>query len=761
MLMRPWLYAICSAFICIAVAGTAHSDDTSSCGDPNAGECGVPNGSPGCSDGSCCLAVCDIDLFCCKEDWDQNCVDYAIELCSGGGACGSPSAGDCYEANGTPACDDAECCSSVCAADPYCCDTAWDSICASAAAIICYDGPAPENDECKTAIDLGVGATSVDFQTLGANTSGPDLPAECESYGSLKIYNDIWYTWTASITGIAILSTCNEADFDTRLAAYEGSCDNLSLVACNDDGLGCAGFSSSALVIPVDEGVTYILQVGGFAATSVGNGTLTLCEGDECLGGCFTECEKGDILEAELCGEDLNGGCNATGYPVDQVNVGDTICGEFFASAGTRDTDWFEFTIDERLRMTLTVEANIPVTLFFLSAECPTPTTQIGNSFETACPAVLDACLDAGTYRMFVGAGGFDGVPCGSGPQNRYRATLTAGPPEVQGDTCDIAIDIPAGPGDIEFSNTCAQTDGATLPVECESFGSSEIYNDIFMRWTATSDDDYTFSTCNQATYDTRLAAYDGCGGELLACNDDGVGCTGYSSLMVVPGLTEGQEIIIRIGGWGDGATGNGTLSIDAGSNTPDNDLCENATDVALGSIPVDTVGATSSGPDLPTECDEGLGVVLYNDIWFRYVATCEGSTTASFCVGEASYDTRMAVYSESCDGPVAACNDDTCGLLSEVTFDASCGETYLIRVGAFSASGAGIGVLDLACNGDPCDDPCPADFNGDGIVDGEDFGQLLVSWNECPGCPADLSGNGVVDGEDLGLFLVEWGVCN
>ena len=35
-----------------------------------------------------------------------------------------------------------------------------------------------------------------------------------------------------------------------------------------------------------------------------------------------------------------------------------------------------------------------------------------------------------------------------------------------------------------------------------------------------------------------------------------------------------------------------------------------------------------------------------------------------------------------------------------KVTFDASSGDTYLIRAGAFTASGAGIGVPDLVFSG-------------------------------------------------------------
>ena len=56
----------------------------------------------------------------------------------------------------------------------------------------------------------------------------------------------------------------------------------------------------------------------------------------------------------------------------------------------------------------------------------------------------------------------------------------------------------------------------------------------------------------------------------------------------------------------------------------------------------------------------------------------------------------------------------------------------------------------------------CPGDFNGDGKVDGGDFGVILIEWGEdCSGgCVADLDGDGVVDGGDVGAFLVFWGEC-
>jgi hypothetical protein len=51
-----------------------------------------------------------------------------------------------------------------------------------------------------------------------------------------------------------------------------------------------------------------------------------------------------------------------------------------------------------------------------------------------------------------------------------------------------------------------------------------------------------------------------------------------------------------------------------------------------------------------------------------------------------------------------------------------------------------------------------PGDLTGDGVVDGEDLGVLLLEWGPSDG-PADLTGDGLVDGADLGALLLSWTV--
>ncbi len=57
---------------------------------------------------------------------------------------------------------------------------------------------------------------------------------------------------------------------------------------------------------------------------------------------------------------------------------------------------------------------------------------------------------------------------------------------------------------------------------------------------------------------------------------------------------------------------------------------------------------------------------------------------------------------------------------------------------------------------------PCPADFDGNGIVDGGDLPIVLGSWGSCGkgDCQADLNGDRIVDGADLSQLLGAWGSC-
>jgi len=109
------------------------------CGEYDAGPSCKAHANGASSDKECCRLVCATDAYCCDVEWDETCVDIAlgIEDCGCTFECGDTCAGDCCSPHDNPSCDDAECCEQVCAVDDYCCTVRWDAACAAEARNSC------------------------------------------------------------------------------------------------------------------------------------------------------------------------------------------------------------------------------------------------------------------------------------------------------------------------------------------------------------------------------------------------------------------------------------------------------------------------------------------------------------------------------------------------------------------------------------------------------------------------------------------------
>ncbi|MCX4244700.1 Ig-like domain-containing protein [Paraliomyxa miuraensis] len=92
------------------------------------GDCCVDNNTPGCDDPTLEACVCALDAFCCDTEWDDLCAGRAAADCGGcGGMMGTNE--DCCTAQQTPGCTQPAIQACVCALDPFCCNTQWDSVC--------------------------------------------------------------------------------------------------------------------------------------------------------------------------------------------------------------------------------------------------------------------------------------------------------------------------------------------------------------------------------------------------------------------------------------------------------------------------------------------------------------------------------------------------------------------------------------------------------------------------------------------------------
>ncbi len=125
----------------------------------------------------------------------------------------------------------------------------------------------------------------------------------------------------------------------------------------------------------------------------------------------------------------------------------------------------------------------------------------------------------------------------------------------------------------------------------------------------------------------------------------------------------------------------------------PSNDECSAPLPLVVGANFVDTTGATNSA-GFPAACATSGA-----DAWYVYTATLTGSATLSLCAacGSATFDSVLSAYTGACGGSLTsvACNDDVCGLQSQVTFPVTVGTTYLVRLAGFGAPApTGSGLL-------------------------------------------------------------------
>src|SRR5262245_11286131 len=80
--------------------------------------------------------------------------------------------------------------------------------------------------------------------------------------------------------------------------------------------------------------------------------------------------------------------------------------------------------------------------------------------------------------------------------------------------------------------------------------------------------------------------------------------------------------------------------------------------------------------------------IAIAHDVWFTWCAQQSGSVTLTLC-NQTTIDSKVAVYAgPGCPvGQALACNDDACGLQSQLTFSAVAGGLYTIQVGTYPSA--------------------------------------------------------------------------
>lgn len=114
------------------------------------------------------------------------------------------------------------------------------------------------NDECASAFDITGQTFLLVSNTLATKSS--DAPPSCA-----PMARDVWFRYTAPITGNIVFSTCGRPasgtfTVDTVMSAYN-SCGSTEL-ACGDDGACSATSTKSIITVPMVAGQQVLLRIG-------------------------------------------------------------------------------------------------------------------------------------------------------------------------------------------------------------------------------------------------------------------------------------------------------------------------------------------------------------------------------------------------------------------------------------------------------------------------------------------------------------------
>jgi hypothetical protein len=411
--------------------------------------------------------------------------------------------------------------------------------------------------------------------------------------------------------------------------------------------------------------------------------------------------------------------------------------------AGTSETgndDWYTFTAPSADTYTFSMCVGTAYdSALSLWTGCPDGSLTPVACSDDACGAQsrLVRTMAAGE-TLLVRVGGYNASA------GAYTIVATGTLPPPANDNCSGAIAV--GVGATNGTNASATLDGSASCV-------LDTAADVWYTFSAPAAGDYQIDTCNAVGFDTVLALFDACGGTQLACNDDSTCSASGLRSIVQKTFAEGETVTIRVAGFSSSTT-TGPFVLNVSNITPPppppaNDDCANAIAISDGADQAfDTTSATNSGTAVAT-C--GLPLTINNDIFYTYTASCTGDVTIDAC--GTGFDTVIAVF-DACGGTQIACNDDSCGLQSSLTFSATSGTTYIVAVGGYLTSGEGPGDISISCV--PVVPPCPADFNGDGFLDFFDYDDYVACFEGAgaPDCDADFNGDSFVDFFDYDDFV-------
>ncbi len=330
----------------------------------------------------------------------------------------------------------------------------------------------------------------------------------------------------------------------------------------------------------------------------------------------------------------------------------------------------------------------------------------------------------------------------------------------------DISVALAAGPANDEctgaiaitqattaFDNTNATTSALAAPTSCNDGHGTTLIDDLWYSYTSSCTGVLTVTTCNLTTLDTRLILYPGptcptAATVPLGCDDDTAGCFSGTSAVQIP-VTNGQQILIRVGVIATPGTGSLLVSCTPACPDADNDGVCDANDGCPNDPNKIAPGACGCGvPDTDSDGDGVANCVdgCPNDLNKTSPGTCgcgvpdtdsDGDGTPNCVDGCPSDPNKTAPGTCGCGVPDTDSDGD--GV-------ANCNDGCPNDPNKIAPGTCGCGVPDTDSDGDGvpnCNDGCPNDPNkiapgtcGCGVPDTDSDGDGVPNCND--GCPND-----------------------
>ncbi len=532
---------------------------------------------------------------------------------------------------------------------------------------------APSNDTCAGAITLPLDTTcnNVVANNSDATDSGVGDPG-CANYQG----GDIWYTFTIpsnfTFNQYIILKTSNvpgSSVLDTGMALYTGSCGNLSLVECNDDGPSGSGYYSQITIMSSSPGTVYYVRLWTYNNGQVGD---------------FNIC-------ARMIDGPVNNFCahaeNLTVYP-----SGGGTGNETSATVATASDSGQHPSCDNIGNLDLWYSFTAPT-----SGVVKVITS--GNSGNDVKAAVYDSC--GGTELICFSTGSTEKIIPYLTPGQNYilqvwlenfsyyqdfDIVLEEAPTPPVNDFCSGAITLPLNS---TFTHVAATNQGATdsgvaVPA-CGTYQPNDVWFTFTTPSTLTADQAIIIKTCpptgstGNANNSTGIALYSGDCNNLTPIDCRTTGGQYSHAYMAFTTATASTTYYVRI--WTNGyylQTGNFDVCSKLVDLPPNND-CANAETLTV--YPQGNGAGNETAASTTDAIDSGQHPSCDNygrnsDLWYTFTAPSTGVVKMTTDGATGDY-IKAAIY-DSCGGTELNCRSNG----NEKVFSGlTPGQNYILQV--------------------------------------------------------------------------------